>query len=111
MHPKPLAIACFHCQQAAEKALKGYLLYKEQDPPRIHNLVELCRLCREQDSSFETLLDTVVALNPYGVAARYPDEDVIDETMTQTAIARAQAVYDFSLSKVPDLKPGEDFPA
>jgi hypothetical protein len=45
------------------------------------------------------------------VAARYPDEDDIDEKMTQTAIAQAQAVYDFALSKVPELTPDGDFPA
>jgi HEPN domain-containing protein len=102
-YPKLLDIACFHCQQAAEKALKGFLQYKDHDPPKIHDLVELCRLCMVLDASFGTLLDTAVVLNPYGVASRYPAESLIDEGMTQTAIAQAQTVYDFALSKVPEL--------
>jgi HEPN domain-containing protein len=104
MHPKPLAHVCYDCQQAAEKALKGYLLYKEQDPPWIHNLEALCELCMEQDPSFETLLKDATDLNPYGSAARYPTELVIDERIAQTVIARAQRVYDFAASKVPDLR-------
>jgi HEPN domain-containing protein len=110
-HPKLLDISCFHCQQATEKALKGFLQYKDQDPPKIHDLEELCELCMEQDPSFETIYDTASALNPYGVASRYPVESLIDETMTQTAIARAQAVYDFALSKVPELKTNDEFHA
>jgi HEPN domain-containing protein len=104
-YPKLLDIACYHCHQAAEKALKGFLQYKDQTPPRIHNLEELCRLCIKQDPSFKPLYDTVTVLNPYNTASRYPRESLINEGMTQTAIAQAQAVYDFCLSKAPDLKP------
>ena len=28
MHPKPIEGICFHCQQAAEKMLKAYLVSK-----------------------------------------------------------------------------------
>jgi HEPN domain-containing protein len=106
-YPKLLDIACFHCQQAAEKALKGFLQYKDQDPPHIHNLVALCELCIELDPSFETLLKDANDLNPYSVASRYPTESLITETMTQTAIVKAQAVYDFALAKIPNLPAGQ----
>ncbi|MBN2050303.1 MAG: HEPN domain-containing protein [Spirochaetales bacterium] len=39
--PGPLEIICFHCQQAAEKALKAYLAYNEIRPPKTHDLDEL----------------------------------------------------------------------
>jgi HEPN domain-containing protein len=103
VYPKPLAISCFHCQQAAEKALKGYLQYREVDPLKIHGLTVLCQQCSELDPSFDTVLEAASKLTPYGVASRYPAEIVIDENMTKTAIARAQTVYDFSLSKIPEL--------
>ena len=39
MRPQPLEIICYHCQQSAEKYLKGYLIYKGvMEPPKIHNL-------------------------------------------------------------------------
>ncbi|GHV42389.1 hypothetical protein AGMMS49546_20820 [Spirochaetia bacterium] len=105
MYPKLLDISCFHCQQAAEKALKGFLQFKEQDPPHIHNIRTLCDLCMELDTSFESILDTAVPLNRYITASRYPTESLITETMTQAAIMQAQTVYDFALSKVPWLQP------
>ncbi|GHV77417.1 hypothetical protein AGMMS49942_22380 [Spirochaetia bacterium] len=68
-------------------------------------------LCIDLDPSFETILDTAVPLNRYITASRYPVESLIDEMMTKTAIAQAQAVYDFALSKVPELKLDEGSPA
>jgi hypothetical protein len=38
-------------------------------------------------------------LNPYGVAARYPDELSPDEEMVKLAINKAQQVYDFCVKK------------
>jgi len=38
MLPVPLEIVCYHCEQAAEKALKGYLIYQNVEPPRTHVL-------------------------------------------------------------------------
>jgi HEPN domain-containing protein len=35
MHPQPLEAICYHCQQSSEKYLKGYLLYKGLDVPRL----------------------------------------------------------------------------
>lgn len=32
---------CFHCQQTAEKAVKGLLVYQGQTPPRTHRLGDL----------------------------------------------------------------------
>ena len=29
---------CFHCQQAAEKAVKALFVFLDRDPPRIHDL-------------------------------------------------------------------------
>jgi HEPN domain-containing protein len=105
MYPKLLDISCFHCQQAAEKALKGFLQYKEQDPPHIHDLQTLCKLCMEQEISFEDIFDTAVPLNRYITASRYPAESLITETMTKAAIMQAEAVYDFALSKIPGFQP------
>ena len=42
---------CFHAQQSAEKYLKAFLVLREIEPPRIHNLIELLKLCSNQDGS------------------------------------------------------------
>ena len=38
MHPLPLAIICYHCQQSAEKCLKVLLALKNQVPSKTHDL-------------------------------------------------------------------------
>jgi HEPN domain-containing protein len=52
MYPAPTEIVCFHCQQAAEKYLKSFLAYNDQEPPKIHDLVELAKLCGKIDADF-----------------------------------------------------------
>jgi HEPN domain-containing protein len=38
MRPIPLEIICYHCEQAAEKILKCYLIHRDEEPPRTHDL-------------------------------------------------------------------------
>ena len=102
-HPPKLAIACYHSQQAAEKSLKGFLTYCNIEPPYIHDLAELCKICIEHDDTFNEILDLCIDINPYGVATRYPKEKDITESMVQSAIDQAQKVYTFCLAKVPVL--------
>jgi HEPN domain-containing protein len=45
-------LLCFHAQQAAEKALKAFLIAKSEEPPRTHSIEVLLERCRLSDSSF-----------------------------------------------------------
>ena len=45
MKPVPVEIICYHCQQAAEKYLKGFLAYFGYEIIRTHDLVVLNKLC------------------------------------------------------------------
>jgi len=101
LHPKQTEIACYLSQQCAEKALKGYIIYKDTEPPKTHNLVELCQICANYDNSFEELLDACADLTPYGVAVRYPNELAVDDVITKLAIGKAQSIYDFCVGKIP----------
>jgi len=108
LYPKQTEIACYLSQQCAEKALKGYLLFKNTEPPRTHNLVELCQICMNHDTMFSEILDTCADLTPYGVAVRYPNELAIDEIITKAAIEKAQVIYAFCFGKIPEIsKEGE----
>lgn len=53
----PTDIACFHAQQAAEKYLKGYLLFHQIKFPKIHDLESLIELCCQIKSQFGQLLN------------------------------------------------------
>jgi HEPN domain-containing protein len=101
LHPKQTEITCYLCQQCAETALKAYLVYLDVEPPRTHNLVELCSLCIEQDSGYSAIKEYCARLTPYGVETRYPNELAVDEKIAEQAVVMAQKVYDFCSSKIP----------
>lgn len=65
--------ACFTAQQAAEKALKAYLIYKEGRFDKIHDLVELLNRCFEIDKDFLSMKEKASRLSYYYIHTRYPD--------------------------------------
>lgn len=73
----PLGVALFHMQQACEKALKGYLIAKNNSSKKIHDIVILFDQCKVFDKAFEQIESDVVSLNPYYMGTRYPDAAVI----------------------------------
>lgn len=66
-------MACFHAQQASEKALKGFLITNKISSPRTHNLVELINLCSKINSNFSNFLPKVATLSQFYAPTRYPD--------------------------------------
>ena len=95
VNPREIEISCYHAQQCAEKSLKAYLISKNVDPPRTHDLVELSNLCIIHDSGFSTMQQYCAFLNPYGVHVRYPNELLVDDFITKVAIENAQKVFEF----------------
>jgi len=67
------ANAAFHCQQAAEKALKALLLARRQ-VSRSHSCVELLDLLLEgQTTSYQELKGMAAKLDRQYIQARYPN--------------------------------------
>lgn len=100
---------CFHSQQAVEKFLKAYLITKNVEFEKTHNLEFLQELCIKRDEEFREI--DVGNLSFYSVEVRYPDEFYIpslDEAKECIRIARG--VKEFVLRKlgigVEDLKMG-----
>ena len=104
LYPKQTEIVCYLSHQCAETALKAYLVFLDIEPPKIHNLVELCNLCIEQDNEFSIIKESCARLTPYGVETRYPNELDVDDKIAEQALMLAQKVYDFCVSKIPDNK-------
>jgi len=99
LNPKQTEIASYHCQQCAEKALKAFLLFKNTEPPKIHDLKVLCKMCQDIDTSFSDIQIHCAHLNPYGIAVRYPNELSPNEEMVKIALIKANAVYDFCFNR------------
>lgn len=88
--------AAYHCQQAAEKALKAYLAYQKQPPLKTHDLVKLTKLCAQFEKNFEQLLDAAILLSPFATKFRYPSEfDIPDNTDTKYALKMAKTIVSF----------------
>ena len=96
MRPQPIAIICFHCQQTAEKCLKGLLVLKNQIPPKTHDLPLLIDACKQLFPEIMTVSTQCAKLNPFSSQPRYPRELLITERDMQTAIENAKAVYAFT---------------
>ena len=103
LFPKQIEIACYHAQQAVEKALKGFLLYNNIEPPKTHDLVVLCKMCAKIASKFKEKIDDCAILTLYSSITRYPNEIEMDESEAATAIQKAQAIYDFNLEMISEL--------
>lgn len=86
-HDSPkISAAAFHCQQAAEKYLKAFLVSYNHQPPRTHNLEALLDVAVEYNDALEELYNAVVALAPFAVGIRYPGEGI---SATEEDAARA----------------------
>ena len=58
--PPALEDALYHCQQAAEKSLKGFLVWHDQPFPKTHDLGRLGKQAVELDQTLEPPIDEVV---------------------------------------------------
>jgi len=110
--PEPATdTAIYHCQQVAEKALKGFLAFHDQPLERTHDLERLLELATALEPALAPLETQADILNPYATAFRYPDTlgvQLPSVAEVNTAIEHAQAIYDSVLKQLPlETKPGE----
>ena len=79
MDPLPIENICYNCAQAAEKYLKGFLVYHDIIPQKTHNLALLLKKCIEIDIGFTNIINECDILLRYSNEIRYPDGPDADE--------------------------------
>ena len=95
--------AVYHCQQAAEKALKGYLAHQKLELVKTQDLTKLLQLCIPFAPSFECLKAAAKTLTPYAFEFRYPGDYIEpDETEAEKAVKIAAQIVDFVVEQIPD---------
>ncbi len=101
-HPKPLEIICYHCQQAAEKAIKAVYISLRLPGgiPRKHDLSFLLEQMKNQAPVSESMLDHADDLNTYSVIVRYPNEIQIDERKALLSIQYAEEILKWAKSNI-----------
>ena len=67
------ALACFHAQQAAEKALKAILYAAGERPVLGHSVGELGAAVERRSPDYEPLRHEVAKLDRYYIPTRYPN--------------------------------------
>lgn len=80
----------FHAQQAAEKALKGYLTAYGLPFAKTHALLPLLTTCSTVDASFQQLALAAQTLTPYVAEFRYPG------LRLKPPDAEAQSAYEYA---------------
>ena len=93
----------YHCQQAAEKALKGYLVHNNKKFDRTHDLIILLSECALIDVSFNgaRLINHCVNLNLFSVSIRYPGSAVkADYSAVKKSLNSAARILEFVCAKL-----------
>lgn len=100
--PPLIEDALFHCQQAAEKTLKGYLTSHDKPFKKTHDLDELSRPCLEVDSTLRGVVQPAIPLTIFAWEFRYPgDAQVPSMTEARSALGIAEALYQAVLQRLP----------
>ncbi len=97
-----LDVVVYHCQQAVEKALKGYLTAQSSPFAKTHSLVALLAQAEVFDAELDGLRDHAEELTPYATRYRYPGEPFEPGGFeAEQALARATEAVRFILDRVP----------
>ncbi len=102
-----LDTAIYHCQQTAEKAVKGYLALNNIRPEKTHDIQVLIAKAQEINNKFSTCFDAAELLTPYATEYRYPGEFMEPERSDfDEALNAAEMLYNMVISIIPDeVKP------
>jgi HEPN domain-containing protein len=101
--PALFGAAVFHCQQGAEKALKGFLAWHDTPFRKTHDLEESGEACIAIDAALRETIERAIPLTEYAWKFRYPGEP--EEPMreeAEEALAAARDVYAAVAALLPD---------
>ena len=99
-----LDTAIYHCQQCAEKAVKGFLVFRGHEPEWTHDVAHLIEIAATYEPDLATLLAYGAELAPYATAFRYPSEanDLMpSQDQFDSAILAAQRIFEFVCGVLP----------
>jgi HEPN domain-containing protein len=93
-------IVCYHCQQCAEKMLKGFIASHNGKLLKTHDLVVLCEECKSYEPEFDTILEICSDLTIYASEIRYPNTLAIDKFHMLKALDNAKLIMSFVQNKL-----------
>jgi len=103
MRPVPTEAIAFHCQQAAEKYLKGALVILGEEPPYIHDLDKLRSTAEKHRPSFVSISSLCTIINYFSVQPRYDMGLSLSEEDMRLVLAHTKTIRDFLQKEIPEL--------
>lgn len=103
--PPLLGDVVFHCQQAAEKSLRGFLAWHGIPFRETNDLAEIGAQCVELDSSLEPIVTQAASLTEYAWKYRYPSSPGESEEPTTDEVQQAMNVTHSVASAIIDRLP------
>lgn len=100
-------IAIYHCQQGAEKALKGFLVFHDTDCGDTHNINTLVKLASTFKPELAILLKEAGYLSQYNQIYRYPMEATEDFNPSPGELKKAYKLASEVYKSVIDSMPEE----
>lgn len=99
-------IAAYHCQQAAEKLIKGVLVLAGVSVRKTHDLDELADLAAPCFPAMASRLDAVRPLTDWAEAFRYPGIDpLVAPEPSRSALRKAVDVLELLHEEIKRLAP------
>ena len=101
--PDPLfGTALYHCQQAAEKALKAALVFHDQAFEKTHDIGALLHLAIPFDGPLSMMVTAANQLSRYAVIYRYPsDEPEPERAQFDQTLHDVETLYALVLQGLP----------
>ncbi len=94
--------ALFHCQQAGEKSLKGFLTAHDSPFKKTHDLDELGHACSQVDATLNEAIQPALPLTVFAWEFRYPGDAVVPSAVeAQQALTLAEALHAAILQRLP----------
>lgn len=88
----------FHCQQAAEKSIKGYLTHHKIRFNKTHDIEKLLEVVATIDKSLSAKFKKAGVLTKYAVAYRYPEEvelpEPLNKKISEEAFELAKEIFE-----------------
>jgi len=103
MRPIPTHHIAFHCQQAAEKYLKGALVILGVEPPYTHDLILLYNLSEKYRPSYVSIFSSCSIVTQFSVQPRYDRGLNISDDDIHLVLSHTKIIRDFLQKEIPEL--------
>ncbi len=96
----------FHCQQSAEKAIKGYLTHHHIRVLKTHDMAKLLDGVRMVSQDIAEEIKSAESFTKYAVVYRYPDADFELPPLTQEMVNEAVSLADHIYTRLAECVTG-----